>query len=87
MDQVPRKDLKRNGNVVKSSSTTNMVKDGLLAQNYDEVKTLQTVNEISKIMNTNLDLECLSIVYQLIEKGINPEKLANVIISLQKMSK
>ena len=38
-------------------------------------------------MNTNLDLECLSIVYQLIEKGINPEKLANVIISLQKLSK
>lgn len=85
---MPRKDARSipNGNVVKSSSSNN-IRDGLLAQNYDNVKTLQTLHEISKLMNANLDLECLSIVYQLIERGIHPEKLANVIISLQKMSK
>lgn len=85
---APRKDgrITQNGNVVKSSSSNN-IRDGLLAQNYDNVKTLQTIHEISKLMNTNLDLECLSIVYQLIERGVHPEKLANVIVSLQKMSK
>ena len=85
---APRKDgrITTNGNVVKSSSSSN-IRDGLLAQNHDSVKTLQTIHEISKLMNTNLDLECLSIVYQLIERGIHPEKLANVIVSLQKMSK
>lgn len=71
---------------MKSSSAHN-IRDGLLSHNYDEVKTLQTINEMSKLMNTNLDLDVLSIVYQLIERGINPEKLANVIVSLQKLSK
>lgn len=86
MDKAPsRKDVK--SSVIKSSSSNN-IRDGLLSQNYDDIKILQTINEISKIMNVNLDLECLSIVYQLVsERGINPEKLANVILSLQKMSK
>ncbi|XP_036114967.1 mitotic-spindle organizing protein 1-like [Molossus molossus] len=40
--------------------------------------------EISRILNTGLDMETLSICVQLCEQGINPEALSSVIKELRK---
>ena len=47
-------------------------------------ETLEILSEMSKIMNTGLDLESLSITYRLIENGINPQTLSDVISNLRK---
>uniref|UniRef100_UPI00398E9CB2 mitotic-spindle organizing protein 1 isoform X1 n=1 Tax=Pristiophorus japonicus TaxID=55135 RepID=UPI00398E9CB2 len=40
--------------------------------------------EISRLLNTGLDMESLSICVRLCEQGINPEALASVIKELRK---
>nr|XP_014432004.1 mitotic-spindle organizing protein 1 isoform X1 [Pelodiscus sinensis] len=40
--------------------------------------------EISRILNTGLDMETLSICVRLCEQGINPEALSSVIKELRK---
>ncbi|KAM7086872.1 mitotic-spindle organizing protein 1-like [Molossus nigricans] len=40
--------------------------------------------EISRILNTGLDMETLSICVHLCEQGINPEALSSVIKELRK---
>jgi len=47
-------------------------------------ETLEILCEMSKIMNTGLDPESLSITYRLIENGINPQTLSDVISNLRK---
>lgn len=42
--------------------------------------------EISRILNTGLDMETLSICVRLCEQGINPEALSSVIKELRKGS-
>lgn len=42
--------------------------------------------EISKLLNTGLDMESLSICVRLCEQGINPEALSSVIKELRKAS-
>lgn len=42
--------------------------------------------EISRILNTGLDMETLSICVRLCEQGINPEALSSVIKELRKAS-
>ncbi|XP_042783615.1 mitotic-spindle organizing protein 1 isoform X1 [Panthera leo] len=45
---------------------------------------LQVLLEISRILNTGLDMETLSICVRLCEQGINPEALSSVIKELRK---
>lgn len=45
---------------------------------------LAVLFEISRILNTGLDMETLSICVRLCEQGINPEALSSVIKELRK---
>uniref|UniRef100_K3WI17 Mitotic-spindle organizing protein 1 n=1 Tax=Globisporangium ultimum (strain ATCC 200006 / CBS 805.95 / DAOM BR144) TaxID=431595 RepID=K3WI17_GLOUD len=45
---------------------------------------LETVYELSRLLNTGLDRETLPIVMALIQKGVNPEALAAVIKDLRR---
>ncbi|XP_023564488.1 mitotic-spindle organizing protein 1-like [Octodon degus] len=47
-------------------------------------ETMDVLLEISKILNTGLDMETLSICVRLCEQGINPEALWSVIKELHK---
>ena len=47
-------------------------------------KTFQTLHQIAKLLNTNLDPATLSICVRLCENGVNPQALATVIKELQK---
>ena len=75
----------------------NCVMAGLIMRNPDLFKLLQTsinvdsffflaLMEISKLLNTGLDSESLSICVKLIEAGVNPEALAMVIKELRRES-
>uniref|UniRef100_A0A8C0HKF7 Mitotic spindle organizing protein 1 n=1 Tax=Buteo japonicus TaxID=224669 RepID=A0A8C0HKF7_9AVES len=44
------------------------------------------VQTISRILNTGLDMETLSICVRLCEQGINPEALSSVIKELQNLT-
>ncbi|XP_049634913.1 mitotic-spindle organizing protein 1 isoform X2 [Suncus etruscus] len=46
--------------------------------------TMDVLLEISRILNTGLDMETLSICVRLCEQGINPEALSSVIKELRK---
>jgi len=46
-------------------------------------ETLDILGEMSSIMKTGLDVESLAISYRLVENGINPQALADVISKLQ----
>lgn len=48
------------------------------------LKFFSVLLEISKILNTGLDMETLSICVRLCEQGINPEALSSVIKELRK---
>uniref|UniRef100_A0A8D3C0R6 Mitotic spindle organizing protein 1 n=1 Tax=Scophthalmus maximus TaxID=52904 RepID=A0A8D3C0R6_SCOMX len=48
--------------------------------------TMDVLLEISRLLNTGLDLESLSICVRLCEQGINPEALSAVIRELRKAS-
>ncbi|XP_067841601.1 mitotic-spindle organizing protein 1 [Heptranchias perlo] len=47
-------------------------------------ETMDVLLEISRLLNTGLDMESLSICVRLCEQGINPEALASVIKELRK---
>nr|XP_012140980.1 PREDICTED: mitotic-spindle organizing protein 1-like [Megachile rotundata] len=47
-------------------------------------KTFQTLYQISKLLNTNLDPTTLSICIRLCENGVNPYALATVVKELQR---
>ncbi|XP_015523046.1 mitotic-spindle organizing protein 1-like [Neodiprion lecontei] len=47
-------------------------------------KTFQTLHQISKLLNTNLDPSTLSICVRLCENGVNPQALATVVKELQR---
>ncbi|KAL6037877.1 hypothetical protein STEG23_028468, partial [Scotinomys teguina] len=47
-------------------------------------ETMDVLLEISRILNTGLDMETLSICVRLCEQGINPEALSSVIKELRK---
>ncbi|XP_015584759.1 mitotic-spindle organizing protein 1 [Cephus cinctus] len=47
-------------------------------------KTFQTLHQISKLLNTNLDAATLSICVRLCENGVNPHALASVVKELQR---
>ncbi|KAM9365536.1 mitotic-spindle organizing protein 1 [Pholidichthys leucotaenia] len=49
-------------------------------------ETMDVLLEISRLLNTGLDMESLSICVRLCEQGINPEALASVIRELRKAS-
>ena len=46
----------------------------------DARETFQTLHEISRLLNTGLDMETLAICVRLCEQGANPEALAIIII-------
>lgn len=46
-------------------------------------KTFQTLYQISKLLNTNLDPNTLSMCIRLCENGVNPHALAAVVKELQ----
>ncbi|KAK3056149.1 hypothetical protein LTR09_002655 [Extremus antarcticus] len=46
-------------------------------------ETIDILHEISTLLNTNLDRHTLSYCVSLIENGVNPEALANVITDLR----
>uniref|UniRef100_A0A8C0F5A9 Mitotic spindle organizing protein 1 n=1 Tax=Bubo bubo TaxID=30461 RepID=A0A8C0F5A9_BUBBB len=48
------------------------------------ILSLAVLFEISRILNTGLDMETLSICVRLCEQGINPEALSSVIKELRK---
>uniref|UniRef100_A0A8D0H3J0 Mitotic spindle organizing protein 1 n=1 Tax=Sphenodon punctatus TaxID=8508 RepID=A0A8D0H3J0_SPHPU len=48
------------------------------------VGSVRLLFEISRILNTGLDMETLSICVRLCEQGINPEALSSVIKELRK---
>ncbi|XP_005603753.1 mitotic-spindle organizing protein 1 [Equus caballus] len=48
------------------------------------METMDVLLEISRILNTGLDMETLSICVRLCEQGINPETLSSVIKELRK---
>ncbi|XP_048350815.1 mitotic-spindle organizing protein 1 isoform X2 [Sphaerodactylus townsendi] len=55
------------------------------AANLNAVReTMEVLFEISRILNTGLDMETLSICVRLCEQGINPEALSAVIKELRK---
>uniref|UniRef100_A0AC11D215 Mitotic spindle organizing protein 1 n=1 Tax=Ovis aries TaxID=9940 RepID=A0AC11D215_SHEEP len=55
------------------------------AANLNAVReTMDILLEISRILNTGLDMETLSICVRLCEQGINPEALSSVIKELRK---
>uniref|UniRef100_A0A8C5VCW9 Mitotic-spindle organizing protein 1 n=1 Tax=Microcebus murinus TaxID=30608 RepID=A0A8C5VCW9_MICMU len=47
-------------------------------------ETMDVLLEISRILNTGLDMETLSICVRLCEQGINPEALSSVVKELRK---
>ncbi|XP_070607975.1 mitotic-spindle organizing protein 1 [Erythrolamprus reginae] len=49
-------------------------------------ETMDVLMEISRLLNTGLDAETLSICVRLCEQGINPEALSAVIRELRKAS-
>ncbi|KAL4225205.1 Mitotic-spindle organizing protein 1 [Mactra antiquata] len=49
-------------------------------------QTMDGIMEISKILNTGLDMETLASVVRLCESGVNPEALAHVFNELRKES-
>ncbi|KAK3252540.1 hypothetical protein CYMTET_38173 [Cymbomonas tetramitiformis] len=47
-------------------------------------ETLDVTFEISKLLNTGLDRETLSVLMALVENGVNPEALAAVVKELRR---
>jgi mitotic-spindle organizing protein 1 len=45
--------------------------------------TLETLQEMSSILGTGLDTEDVAICFKLIENGVNPQKLAEVMAQLK----
>ncbi|CAG2163456.1 unnamed protein product [Oppiella nova] len=47
---------------------------------------MDTICEMSNILRTGMDAECLIICFKLLENGVNPEALAKVVHNLRKQS-
>ncbi|XP_032812177.1 mitotic-spindle organizing protein 1 [Petromyzon marinus] len=47
-------------------------------------ETLDTLMEMSRLLNTGLDAESLAVCVRLCEQGVNPEALASVIRELRR---
>ncbi|MBZ3869989.1 Mitotic-spindle organizing protein 1 [Sciurus carolinensis] len=59
----------------------------LVAANLNAVReTMDVLFEISRILNTCLDMETLSICVRLYEQGINPKALSSGIKELRKVT-
>ncbi len=55
------------------------------ASNFSSAReTMETIREISRLLNTGLTPETLAICVRLCENGVNPEALALVIQELQR---
>ncbi|KAL0614815.1 Mitotic-spindle organizing protein 1 [Plecturocebus cupreus] len=68
-----------------ASSSGAGVAGAAAAANLNAVRdTMDVLLEISRILNTGLDMETLSICVRLCEQGINPEALSSVIKELRK---
>ena len=52
----------------------------------DAKDTFQTLFEMSRLLNTGLDMETLAICVRLCEQGANPEALATIIRELRRES-
>ena len=52
-------------------------------QNNQSSSQLEVAFEISRLLNTGLDKETLSLCMGLLEQGVNPEALADVIIEIR----
>jgi mitotic-spindle organizing protein 1 len=50
----------------------------------ERTKLLDSLQELSNILETGLDRECLSILLELTESGVNPEALAALVKELRK---
>ncbi|CAH0487892.1 unnamed protein product [Peronospora farinosa] len=55
--------------------------DGITAS---RAEIMETVYELSRLLNTGLDRDTLAILMALIQKGVNPEALATVVKDLRK---
>ncbi|CAI5744653.1 unnamed protein product [Peronospora destructor] len=55
--------------------------DGITAS---RAEIMETVYELSRLLNTGLDRDTLAILMALIQKGVNPEALAAVVKDLRK---
>ncbi|KAH7488330.1 hypothetical protein PRIC1_007553 [Phytophthora ramorum] len=55
--------------------------DGITAS---RAEVMETVYELSRLLNTGLDRDTLAILMALIQKGVNPEALAAVVKDLRK---
>ena len=51
-----------------------------------ETTCIHKLQEISHLLNTGLDSDCLAICVKLCENGVNPEALATVVRELRKQS-
>ena len=49
-------------------------------------ETFSTLKDLSRLLNTGLDDECLALCVRLCENGANPEALATVIKEIRKQS-
>ncbi|XP_008054155.1 mitotic-spindle organizing protein 1 [Carlito syrichta] len=77
MDNMVAVDLKYKHTLVNNHHKTKFSGTGVLT-------TYNVLLEISRILNTGLDMETLSICVRLCEQGINPEALSSVIKELRK---
>nr|XP_014353574.1 PREDICTED: mitotic-spindle organizing protein 1 isoform X1 [Latimeria chalumnae] len=67
-----------------SAANLNAVRETMEAVSYCRYQVCKVLLEISRLMNTGLDMESLSICVRLCEQGINPEALSSVIKELRK---
>ncbi|KAM6178202.1 mitotic-spindle organizing protein 1 [Rhynchocyon petersi] len=67
-----------------ASSSSGSGTAGAVANMNAVRETMDILLEISRILNTGLDMETLSICVRLCEQGINPEALSLVIKELRK---
>jgi len=73
--------VKMNGETSKNDL---VITSGDAGSGSNSKDTLETLHEMSQLLKTGLDFETLSICFKLIENGVNPEILANVIVKLRK---
>ena len=69
-----------------SSSSRMADKSGTSKSLVEARETFQTLHEISRLLNTGLDMETLAICVRLCEQGANPEALAIIIRELRRES-
>ena len=73
-------------NGVPSRSNLRKSNSNLSSQILSAKETFSTLQELSRLLNTGLDQESLSLCVRLCENGANPEALATVIREIRKQS-